>query len=334
MMDLSSEPELLVRAPVRHDLRNLARGPQPFGAHALSTRRTTMSSSRPIHVFQPTILLSDRLIMDMDERSVRVLPPILRNKHHGLPSAFTPESLLREARRQKGIPNAPVPEICILDPDGDIVRYLRAAGRGKPVTGWACYHSTMDRFDEGSREYGIVGCVVGAPFAVLVAEQLFASGCRLLLSITSSGQVTMLGSPPYFILIERALRDEGTSYHYLPADFEYAAADPDLLEIAESALANVGDRVERGATWTIDAPYRETLEAIDAARNEGILAVEMEAAALYAFANARRKSVLCFAHVTNQMGQSGDFEKGEANGATASLALLRAVAEAYLDARA
>ena len=105
--------------------------------------------------------------MHMDERNVRGLPPILRNKHYGVPSAFTPESLLREARRQKGIPNAPVAEICILDPAGDIVHYLRAAGCGQPVTGWACYHSMMDRFDEGSREYGIVGCVVGAPFAVL-----------------------------------------------------------------------------------------------------------------------------------------------------------------------
>jgi hypothetical protein len=53
-------------------------------------------------------------------------------------------------------------------------------------------------------------------------------------------------------------------------------------------------------------------------------------AALYAFAEARRKAVLRFAHVTNQMGQSGDFEKGEAHGATASLALVRAIGEAYL----
>lgn len=57
-------------------------------------------------------------------------------------------------------------------------------------------------------------------------------------------------------------------------------------------------------------------------RAEGILAVEMEAAALYAFAAARQRSVACFAHVTNQMGQfDGDFEKGEADGATASLTL-------------
>jgi uridine phosphorylase len=247
-----------------------------------------------------------------------------------LASAFTPESLLREARRQKDVPNTPVPEICVLDPDGDIVRHLRAEGRSWPVAGWACYHSMMDCFNHGDREYGIVGCAVGASYAVLVAEQLFASGCRLLLSITSSGQVTTLGPPPYFILIERALRDEGTSYHYLPPDSEFAEADPDLLVIAESALASLDDPVERGATWTTDAPYRETLEAIGAARAEWILAVEMEAAALYAFGEARRKSVLCFAHVTNQMGQSGDFEKGEANGVTASLALIRAIGEAYL----
>lgn len=67
------------------------------------------------------------------------------------------------------------------------------------------------------------------------------------------------------------------------------------------------------------------------ARAEGILAVEMVAAALYAFAEARRKPVLCFAHIINQIGQSGDLEKGEANGATASLALIHAVVEAYLD---
>ncbi len=266
----------------------------------------------------------------MDDRNLRVLPPILRHKHYDRASAFTPESLLREARRQKDVPNTPVPEVCILDPDGDIVRHLRATGRSRPVKGWACYHSMMDCFDHGDRQYGIVGSAVGASYAVLVAEQLFASGCRLLLSITSSGQVTTLGPPPYFILIERALRDEGTSYHYLPPDSEFAEADPRLLMIAERALANMDDPVERGATWTTDAPYRETPEAIAAARREGILAVEMEAAALYAFGEARRKSVLCFAHVTNQMGQSGDFEKGEANGATASLALIRAIGEACL----
>jgi purine-nucleoside phosphorylase len=62
----------------------------------------------------------------------------------------------------------------------------------------------------------------------------------------------------------------------------------------------------------------------------GILAVEMEAAALYAFAAARGKPVLCFAHVTNQMAiVSGDFEKGEANGSAAALAVIAAAARSW-----
>lgn len=65
-------------------------------------------------------------------------PPILRGKHHGAPSVFTPESLLREARRQKGAPLEPVPDVCLLDPDGDIVRRLRAEGRSRRHDGWVC----------------------------------------------------------------------------------------------------------------------------------------------------------------------------------------------------
>jgi uridine phosphorylase len=257
------------------------------------------------------------------------LPPILRNKHYAASSAFTPESLLREARRQKDLSDASVPDVCILDPDGDIVRYLRSSGRGRRFEGWACYHSEMFVFEDGGTAFGIVGCAVGAAYAVLLAEQMFASGCRLLISITSSGQITALRSPPYFILIERALRDEGTSYHYLPAS-DYVNVDAELVATIEAGLAEAGEPVERGATWTTDAPYRETTEAIDAARTDGVLAVEMEAAALYAFANARRKNVLCFAHVTNQMGQAGDFEKGDANGAVASLILVNAVVRQWL----
>jgi purine-nucleoside phosphorylase len=78
-----------------------------------------------------------------------------------------------------------------------------------------------------------------------------------------------------------------------------------------------------GVTWTTDAPFRETETAIAEARSGGILAVEMEAAGLYAFAEARNCAVICLAHVTNQMGTiEGDFEKGEANGTSDALAVV------------
>jgi len=85
--------------------------------------------------------------------------------------------------------------------------------------------------------------------------------------------------------------------------------------------------IEIGPTWTTDAPFRETAAAIAAARDLGVLAVEMEAAALYAFAAARQQPVLCLAHVTNQIGQvEGDFEKSAISGVEASLDLVDSVA--------
>ena len=93
------------------------------------------------------------------------------------------------------------------------------------------------------------------------------------------------------------------------------------VEEAGRALADIA--LHRGATWTTDAPYRETEAAILRARDLGALAVEMEAAALYAFSAATGHPVICFAHVTNAMAQTeGDFEKGEADGAKATLAFV------------
>ena len=256
-------------------------------------------------------------------------PPILSHKHYEASSAFKPENLLREARRQKGLSPIAVPEICILDPDGDIVRHLRSVGSAHRHAGWPCYHTELFAFCHAGYEYGIVGCAVGAAFAVLIAEELFASGCRLLISVTSAGQITPLLAPPYFVVIDRALRDEGTSHHYLPPS-EYSEGDSQLTQLAEEALSAAAVQFRVGATWTTDAPFRETQEAIDAALQAGILAVEMEAAALYAFAKARGRKVLCFAHVTNQMGRvEGDFEKGAADGAKESLHVVSLAAERW-----
>jgi uridine phosphorylase len=256
-------------------------------------------------------------------------PPILDNKDLTAPSVFAPAVLLREARRQKRLAAADAPPLCILDPDGDIVRRLRASGDARPFTEWPCYHTQLDTFALAGRTVGIIGCAVGAPFAVLIAEQLFASGCRLLVSLSSAGQVVSAGSPPYFVIIERALRDEGTSYHYA-APAEFAAADPRLVAMARDALAANGIFAVAGASWTTDAPFRETAAAIASAHAKGVLAVEMEAAALYAFARCRGAAVLCLAHVTNTMGQAGaDFDKGDADGSAAALAVLQAISSGW-----
>src|ERR1700722_2607315 len=171
-------------------------------------------------------------------------PPILDNKDAEAPSVFEPAALLREARRRKGVPRSEVPPLCLLDPDGDILPRLKNSGQAKRFDAWPCYHTELYDFELAGKRAGIIGCAVGAPFAVLVAEELFACGCRMLISVTSAGQITPAADPPYFVVIDRALRDEGTSYHYAPPD-DFAQADPHIVGVAGGALAD-GRRRGRG----------------------------------------------------------------------------------------
>jgi uridine phosphorylase len=269
---------------------------------------------------------SDRLVPIRE--NVDVSSPLLARRDHSAPSIFRPENMLREARRQKGLSLVPVAPVCVLDPDGDIVDHVRQRYAAKPSVHWACYHTRMWEWTSEGIHYGIIGRAVGGSFSVMVAEQLFASGCQLLISVASAGQITNVGPPPYWILIERALRDEGTSYHYLPAS-PYVDANSALLDCVANSLARAGRHVHRGTTWTTDAPFRETAESVALRRREGILAVEMEAAALYAFAAARGVPVICLAHVTNQLGcVEGDFDKGDGNGAFGSTELITVLVQA------
>jgi len=256
-------------------------------------------------------------------------PPIMRRKSYGEPSMFRVQNLLREGRRQRGLPDVSVPDICVLDPDGDLVRHLQAAGRASRHAGWACYHSELWITRLGDHDIGVVPCVVGAPYAVLVAEELHASGCGLIVSVTSAGRVLPIGDPPYFVLIERAWGDEGTSLHYLPAS-EWSHLRPELLSLLDGAFEGFAEPVSVGTSWTTDAPFRETKTAIAAATHAGVHAVEMEAAALYAYATAHQRDIVCVAHVTNDMGIGGDdFEKGSDNGTYRVLAVVDAIARAW-----
>jgi uridine phosphorylase len=259
------------------------------------------------------------------------IPPIRRTKRYDEPSVFQVEGLLREARRQRGLGDRSVPEVCLLDPDGDVVRHLSRSGHAVRHEDWACYHSELWVTKWAGREFGIVPCAVGGPYAVLVASELHASGCELVVSVTSAGRILPLGDPPYFVLIERAWRDEGTSQHYLPPS-EWVTLKPELAESLAGAFEEFEEPVLVGRSWTTDAPFRETATSIAEAEAAGVHAVEMEAAGLYAYAMATGNDVVCVAHVTNTMAVDGDdFEKGENDGTHRILALLEAITRAIVE---
>ena len=257
--------------------------------------------------------------------------PLFSGKDYTAESVFQPANLLREARRQRNLPGEPVPRVCLLDPDGDIAAHLADTGHGHHHAGWACYHTDMWVTDLAGTAVGVVGRAVGAPFAVLVAEQLFASGADLVVSITSAGQLQPLADPPYFVLIDQALRDEGTSVHYLPPAL-WSALPGHLTARLEPAMHDLAEPVITARSWTTDAPYRETRAAIASAIELGATCVEMEAAALYALAQARGFDIVCVAHITNSMAVTDhDFEKGEAKGVHAALALTAHIARILME---
>ncbi|MEO8567719.1 MAG: nucleoside phosphorylase [Ginsengibacter sp.] len=248
---------------------------------------------------------------------------ILANKYYNEKSVFLPENLLREARRQKKKNECNVPEVCLLDPDGDLAKFLIHKNRALKNDCWACYHSSLYTFELEGAQIGIIPCIVGSSYAVLVAEQLFVSGCQLLISVTSAGIINQPCHSKRFALITSAVRDEGTSYHYLPPD-KPSVLGSELLRNLYPALQQPDCPFFEASSWTTDAPYRETQTAIDSMKAQNIVCVEMEAAALYALSAVMNYSIICFAHLTNSMAQSeGDFEKGEEFGSIDTLNLMR-----------
>jgi uridine phosphorylase len=247
------------------------------------------------------------------------------------PPVFLPGNLLEAARVKKGLPKTAVPYGCLLDFDGELVEHLVATGRAAAEPAWPCFHTRLFRWKTAGADYGVIGGTIGAPYAVLVAEELFASGCEALVSISSAGLIAKGLSPPLFLLIEKALRDEGTSHHYLPAG-KFSTASPSLVAVVARRMADAGIPVHRGTSWTTDAPFRETQALIAARRKEGVISVEMEAAALLALGAAIGKPVVCLAHVTNAMATRGDdFEKGGDAGLEETLTVCALALEAAVE---
>jgi uridine phosphorylase len=121
----------------------------------------------------------------------------------------------------------------------------------------------------------------GAPIIAAVLEELIAFGVHRFVSIGLAGGLQADLHSGDVVIADRALRDEGTSYHYLPPA-RSVEADPALIQHISAALSAQHIVHSIGASWTTDAPYRETRREVDAYRAEGVKTVEMEAAAVFA----------------------------------------------------
>jgi uridine phosphorylase len=136
-------------------------------------------------------------------------------------------------------------------------------------------------------QVGIVGGFgIGAPAACFVLEGLIAYGVQRFVSVGTAGSLQedlLIGD---LVICDRAIRDEGTSHHYL-APSRYAHASPEMVARLTATLDERGMSYRVGSSWTLDAPYRETAAEVRHYGQEGVLTVDMEASALFAVAAYR-----------------------------------------------
>ena len=249
------------------------------------------------------------------------------------PSVFTARSLMDEVRRTRRIPPGSVPPVCFLDFDGDLTDRLVREGVAKRYDSWACFHTTMFALELEGMPCGLIARTIGAPYAVLIAEQLHAAGARLIIGLTSAGRVSSELPLPCLLVVTEAVRDEGTSHHYLPPSREVRCPTPVVPALVEH-LGATGWTVRSGKVWTTDAPYRETASQLHRWAGEGVLAVEMQAAALFAFGTASGAAVATVAVVSNAVDHTGQqFDTGPAEDGLKILRSLARAAQSFFDSR-
>jgi len=202
--------------------------------------------------------------------------PQFKNKH--LEEAlFNPEHYTTYVGYKKG--DFPIKYIFVYSRKA--LAYFRKKYHPKKIK----YSSQTDIY-----KYKTVGLVrmsgIGSPHAVTVMEELIALGGKIFLNIGLAGGLKEDG----IFLCKGALRDEGTSHHYLPhGNFIYP--DKDLTKKLSGCIRKLNLQYSDGLTWTIDAPYRETKKEIEHYSKKGISTVEMEASALFAVAKYRKVKI-------------------------------------------
>jgi uridine phosphorylase len=204
---------------------------------------------------------------------------------HGYPSAYPPAAFL-DSLRVGGWEPGPVPGSVVFT----YARFeLYLAEHPEAYTANHMLGPGPGRFFGVNATDGRVGvnCLgIGAPAAVAQLEVLTELGVGRCVSIGTAGGFQDGQEPGDVVLLTSAVRDEGTSYHYLPADVP-AVSDEALTGRFADALHAAGLAFTTGATVTTDAPYRTTPEEIRVHRANGVRSLEMEAAALFALGQAR-----------------------------------------------
>jgi uridine phosphorylase len=227
--------------------------------------------------------------------------PHIPGKHAGK-AVIEPATVIRE-RKAAGLHcSAPVPAGAIICYDSALWQWVGTLPGRVACDGWLKGAYLLPRGDRWILAMKAAGW--GSPTAVMTLEELIASGITKFVSLGAAGALQESLNVGDIVVCERAIRDEGTSHHYVP-DAKYATGCPELTAVLCSVMKQDGIPFRVGTTWTTDAPYRETVEELRLYRAEGVATVEMEASALFAVGAFRGVSVSSVFAVSDRLSEDG-----------------------------
>lgn len=209
--------------------------------------------------------------------------PAFPDKHRH-EAVITPAQMLAHRRRGGRLPEISSPDAAVICLERGLPERMRRRVRIRRL-GRLMGDLYATRATSG-RVVVLTNFGLGAPIVAAQAEELIALGAKRLVSVALSGGLQPDLPPGAIVVPSTAIRDEGTSHHYLAAERD-VAADPTLTAALAEALSTDGAEVRVGQSWSTDAPYRETRAEVTSYQAEGVLAVDMEVAALLAVAQAR-----------------------------------------------
>ncbi len=210
--------------------------------------------------------------------------PNFPGKHKSRP-IVTPQEHVAYFRQQGLIPDFPIPESVIFCYEGNLLDRITKAEKVEQVHGVGGGFYLLTETDNRVAVSGNNG--IGAPGVSMLLEIYIELGIKRFINVGIAGGLQKTSHIGDVVVCTSAIRDEGVSYHYLEDPSAPALPSENLTDALMQTLASDGINYTQGPTWTIDAFFRETVGEIQHYQQEGVITVEMEAAALFAISTLR-----------------------------------------------
>lgn len=220
---------------------------------------------------------------------------------HGAEPLITPQknAEYKQMRAEESVDDPP--EAVVLCYSRSLMEYFTETYDGYELDH---YYGDLYVFDDTENRVGVLGNFgIGAPTTAILMDELIVDGVHSFLSIGFAGCLDESIVMGEFIVCDRAIRDEGTSHHYIESE-TYAYASEALTASIEERLRERDELHHVGPSWTTDAIYRETKAEVERYADEGVLTVDMEAAAVFAVAEHRGVEAGSMFVVSDYLGPS------------------------------